>query len=198
MIAALVAFSLVPAASSAGKTAKLCKKFYSPFMVKDRGSYGNFLERVQNGYGIVEKSYVSGHLHSGIDLRGAEEEKIYSIGAGRVAAIWHEFPLTTIVIKHYLPDKKYVYSCYMHVEDIKVEVGEWVDAKTQLGRLFTEEERKSAQFRSSKLHIEIRRSIKDKGIASYSIMTSKELNKYCYDPVKFFRSVLKKKKSRLK
>jgi len=96
------------------------------------------------------------------------------------------------VIKHKLPNGTNIYSIYTHVEDIKVKIGDLVDEKTALARLFNQKELTDSDFGTlNHLHLEIRKSFEDGGRASYASMTLEALNKYCLDPMAFFRKRLK-------
>ena len=137
-------------------------------------------------------SFVKGHKHSGIDLKGKISEKVYSVGTGQVVDIHLSFPHLTLVLKHYLSDGSIIYSSYKHIEDIMVKTGDKVDENTHLARLFNEDELKRSKFGVTHLHFEIRKSIKDGGTASWTSMTMEELDKYCIDPMKFLKKRLEK------
>ena len=80
---------------------------------------------------------------------------------------------------------------YVHIEEIKVEVGEWVTEKTPLARLFTQNELNLADFGTANhLHFEIRKSIDDHGWASASSTNRDELDRFCLDPWEFFKKHL--------
>jgi murein DD-endopeptidase MepM/ murein hydrolase activator NlpD len=80
---------------------------------------------------------------------------------------------------------------YVHVEDIQVRVGDWVNENTHLARLFNAEELEQANFGTpNHLHLEIRKTLADKGRASYASMSMSALNMVCMDPLKFFKKNL--------
>lgn len=169
------------------------QEFYSPFNDTDRKSIQSIKGRVVGSYGEYRESYKPGHLHAGIDLEGSFSETIYAIGSGQVHLIFREFPHQSVIVKHQLADGHYLYSVYTHVEQVKVNVGDWVDEQTPLARLFNQDELKRANFGTpNHLHFEIRKSIADDGRASYASMTREELDKYCMDPMDFFRFYLEK------
>ena len=166
--------------------------FFSPFHDPDRKDFKRLRNRIIGAYGDFRSSYQPGHLHAGIDLAGDFEERVFSIGWGRVVHIFRQFPHKTIVIEHHLPDGTSVYSVYTHVEEMQVEKGDWVDSETHLARLFDREELEKANFGTpNHLHLEIRKSYEDEGRASYSSMTREELDRFCIDPLVFFRNQLK-------
>ncbi len=174
------------------KLIQICEGFFSPFDGPDRKSFSKLQKRVIAVYGEYRRSYRPGHHHAGIDLKGGFNETVHAIGCGRVFQIFRTFPHKTIIIKHYLQDRKFLYSVYTHVEDIQVKKGDWVSAKAVLARLFNEDELKSADFGiQNHLHIEIRKSFADRGRGSYASMSMRELNRYCTDPLKFFKNHLK-------
>jgi murein DD-endopeptidase MepM/ murein hydrolase activator NlpD len=170
----------------------ICKEFHSPFNDSDRKSLGSIKRRLVGSYGEYRKSYKPGHLHAGIDLEGSFNETIHAIGSGQVHLIFRDFPHRTVIVKHYLPDGGLLFSVYTHVEQVKVKIGDWVDEHTHLARLFNEDELKWANFGTQNhLHLEIRKSMDDEGRASYASMSSQELNKFCMDPIEFFKAHLK-------
>ena len=168
-------------------------EFHSPFNDPNRKSLQAIQRRVVGSYGEYRKSYKPGHLHAGIDLEGSFSETIYAIGRGQVHLIFREFPHQSVIVKHQLPEGDLLYSVYTHVEHVEVDVGDWVDENTHLARLFNQDELKRANFGTpNHLHFEIRKSMADNGRASYASMTRKELDKFCMDPVEFFRIYLTK------
>jgi murein DD-endopeptidase MepM/ murein hydrolase activator NlpD len=170
----------------------ICKDFYSPFEEPDRKSLKALKRRLAGFYGDYRKSYKPGHLHAGIDLKGAFDESIYAIGRGHVHLIFREHPHRSIVVKHLLPDGSLLYSVYTHVQDVRVQVGHWVSKDTPLARLFNKTELTQANFGTpNHLHLEIRKSFADRGRASYSSMTLDDLNTFCKDPLEFFKNYLK-------
>lgn len=170
----------------------ICQEFYSPFNDSDRKSFASIERRLVGSYGEYRKSYKPGHLHAGIDLEGSFGETVYAIGRGQVFMVFREFPHKTMIVKHQLPEGNHLFSVYTHVEEVKVGVGDWVDEQTSLARLFTEYELERANFGTpNHLHLEIRKSIHDGGRASYASMSRQELNKFCMDPMEFFKAHLK-------
>ncbi|UCE40288.1 MAG: M23 family metallopeptidase [Candidatus Aminicenantes bacterium] len=169
----------------------ICKAFYSPFNDSDRKSFTSITHRLVGTYGEYRKSYKPGHLHAGIDLEGSFGETVFAIGRGHVHLIFRDFPHLTVIVKHQLPDGEPLFSVYTHVEQVKVNVGDWVDERSSLARLFNEDELSRANFGTpNHLHFEIRKSIADEGRASYASMTTDELNKFCMDPMEFFQVFL--------
>jgi len=170
----------------------ICEEFFSPFPEPDRKNFRMLKNRIVGVYGEFRRSYRPGHHHAGLDLEGWFNETVYSIGRGRVVRIFRTSPHQTIIIKHYLPDEKFLYSVYTHVEGIRVKIGDWVDENTALARLFNQTELEAADFGTpNHLHLEIRKSFADRGRASYASMSMEELNRFCTDPEKFFRTHLR-------
>ncbi len=173
-------------------TSRVCDEFFSPFNETDRQKLSLIEQRITGIYGEFRRSYKPGHHHAGLDLRGEFNEKVYAIGFGWVVQIFRQFPHRSVVIEHHLPDGNILYSMYVHVEDIQVRIGDWVDAHTHLARLFNEEELERADFSTANhLHLEIRKTLADRGRASYASMSMSELNKACMNPLKFFKDHLK-------
>lgn len=167
------------------------KEFYSPFNDPDRKSFESIKRRLIGSYGEYRKSYKPGHLHAGIDLKGSFNEIIYAIGCGQIHLIFRDFPHQTVIVKHHLKAGGLLFSVYTHIEQVKVSIGEWVDERTPLARLFNEDELNQANFGTpNHLHLEIRKSVADEGRASYTSMTRQNLNKFCKDPIEFFKTYL--------
>ena len=167
------------------------QEFHSPFNDSDRKNFASIKHRLVGTYGEYRTSYKPGHLHAGIDLEGSFGETVYAIGRGQVHLIFRDFPHQTVIVKHQLPDGNPLFSVYTHVEQVKVDVGDWVDERSPLARLFNEDELKRANFGTpNHLHLEIRISMADEGRASYASMTMDELNTFCMDPREFFKTHL--------
>lgn len=172
-------------------THRVCDDFFSPFHETDRKNLNLVEMRITGIYGEYRRSYKPGHFHAGLDLKGDFNEKVYALGFGWVVQIFRQFPQRSVVIEHHLPDGGILYSMYVHVEDIHVRVGDWVDENTLLARLFSEEELERANFGTANhLHLEIRKTLADRGRASYASMSMAELNRVCMDPLKFFKKHL--------
>jgi murein DD-endopeptidase MepM/ murein hydrolase activator NlpD len=170
----------------------ICRDFYSPFDEPNRKSLKALERRLTGSYAEYRRSYKPGHLHAGIDLKGAFDENVYAVGRGQVHLIFREFPHQSVVVKHLLSDGSLLYSVYTHVQDIRVRVGQLVNKDTPLARLFNKTELTLANFGTQNhLHLEIRKSFADRGRASYSSMTLDELSTFCVDPFEFFKGYLK-------
>lgn len=144
--------------------------------------------RITGVYGEYRRSYKPGHFHAGLDLEGEFDESVYAIGFGWVVQIFRQYPHRSVVVEHHLPDGNIVYSMYVHVEDIQVRVGDWVDENFPLARLFNEEELERADFGTpNHLHLEIRKTLADRGRASYVSMSLADLNSVCIDPLNLFK-----------
>lgn len=169
-------------------------KFSVPFGGDRRGDYSELRNRIIGKYGDDRISYVRGHKHSGIDIKGDFSETVYSIGEGEVIGIFRNFPHKTIYIRHSIGLNIPIFSVYMHVEDVRVHVGELVTKKTPIARIFNREELKAANFGTPPhLHFEIRHNISDNGEATFKSMSIRDLNNYCMDPLEFFKKILKKR-----
>jgi len=168
-----------------------CYEFFSPFSESDRQSFPLIKKRVVGVYGEYRRSYKPGHHHAGLDLWGAFNETVYPIGYGWVVRVFREFPHRSVVVEHHLTDGDVLYSMYVHIEDIKVKVGDWVNERTALARVFNKKELEDAKFNTpNHLHLEIRKSLADRGRASYASMSIKALNRVCVDPLQFFKKAL--------
>ncbi len=181
LAAAVVVTSGAPAPSD---------RFFTPYRDARRESFESIRARTISFFGDPRVTYVRGHKHSGIDLKGKFEEPVYAIGKGKVVDIHLAFPHLTVVVEHRLPDGSSVWSSYKHVEALKVKVGDAVDQETVIGRLFNRDEHKRSGFPEPHMHFEIRRSIADGGAASWTTMTKEALNDCCVDPTLFFKEHL--------
>ena len=169
------------------------QKYFLPFGHGRSTDLNILKKRITGRYGDYRKSYVPGHMHAGIDLKGDFNEPVYSIGKGTVTHILRDFPHKTIYIRHNDSRGKPFYSAYVHVEDIKIQVGDRVTKDTPIARIFNEEELRASDFGTPPhLHLEIRHNISDNGAASYKSMSVSELNKYCIDPLVFFEKLKQK------
>jgi len=167
-----------------------CYEFFSPFSESDRQSFPLIKKRVVGVYGEYRRSYKPGHHHAGLDLWGAFNETVYPIGYGWVVRVFREFPHRSVVVEHHLSDGDVLYSMYVHIEDIKVKVGDWVDERTAMARVFNQKELDDAKFNTpNHLHLEIRKSLADRGRASYASMSMRILNRVCLDPLQFFKKL---------
>jgi murein DD-endopeptidase MepM/ murein hydrolase activator NlpD len=171
---------------------RICSEIYSPFHEFNRNYYESIQQRIVGLYGDYRSSPIAGHKHAGIDLKGDFSEFVFPVGKGQVVLIFRRFPHRTVVIKHWFSSSEWFYSFYVHVEDVQVKIGEWVNENTVLARLFTKEELDWSDFGTlNHLHLEIRNSIEDEGRASWQSMTMDELNQYCMDPLRFFQEYMR-------
>jgi len=162
--------------------------YFSPVGNDRLHHFKDLTDRIIGRYGDYRKSSIRGHKHSGIDIKGNFNEPVYSIGKGVVTCIFRYFPNKTIYIRHQDVRGTTFYSVYIHVEDIRVHIGEKVTENTIIGRLFNPKELGRSNFGTPPhLHFEIRHNTVDKGNATFTCMTIRELNNYCMDPIMFFR-----------
>ena len=164
--------------------------FYLPYKDPDRRSIAYLRSRVIGRYGDARSSVKRGHKHAGVDLKGSFEEKIYPIGKGVVLFVSDKAHNSTVIIRHDLPRKPSIYSKYVHLKDTGVSVGQVVDESIAIGRLFNKGELKASGYKTTHLHLEIRRNYEDKGKASSYSMSMKELGRHCFDPLAFFEEHL--------
>jgi len=170
----------------------ICRRFYTPFADSTRLQYAAITDRLISRYGDYRSSAIKGHRHAGIDLHGKYSEPVYAVGAGTVEGIYGGFPNRVLVIKHYLATADSVYSAYTHIEEVRVQPGDYVDQDTCLGRIFNAEELQRSNFNCAcHLHLEIRKSTADKGRASWQSLTMAALDKYCLDPEEFLPQYMK-------
>ena len=166
---------------------RACDRLYSPFGGKRRGEVAALHGRLRSRFGDYRSSYVKGHRHAGIDLRGRWSEPVYPICRGVVVSIAYAFPHQTVYVMHELPDGTTFFSAYKHVEDPRVSFGDWVEADTPIARLFDRAELRAAKFGGAPnhVHLEIRKTLSDEGMASFTSMSRAELLEVLYDPLEF-------------
>ena len=179
-------FSAIPGRASSNALQEVYLPFHDSL---DFTKYSSMKNRLLDGYGAYRRA---GHMHAGLDIKGKYDEKVYSIGDGTVAAIYDEFPYRTVLIEHVLVGGEKIYSGYIHLEDIEVGVGQTVDHKTAIGRLFSKSEHKKSKFYKNHLHFEIRKTMERYRGISIKCKTMEELNRYFYDPSVFLREHMKK------
>ncbi len=167
-----------------------CATVHTPFQDADRRSFAAIRRRKRSGFGAHRVSFIRGHKHSGLDLRGRYQEPVFAICEGLVRDVHLGFPHRTVVVEHRGKDGRRIFSSYKHIEEITVRVGDRVDAQRRLGRLFTRAERVSARF-DQHLHFEIRKRFDDEGEASWSTMSLRTLRRIFEDPERFFRRRLR-------
>ena len=167
------------------------QRYFAPLGNERRADYHNLKNRIIGLYGENRNSYVQGHKHSGIDIKGCFNETVHPIGNGIVIDIFRDFPHKTIYIQHHKSEDILFYSVYIHVEDIQVNVGDYVSENSPIARIFNNEELALADFgKPPHLHFEIRHNIDDRGEATFKSMNITDLNEYCIDPLKFFEKSL--------
>lgn len=159
--------------------------FYSPFRDRTGYQFKYYKDRIISKYGVHRSSEVYGHKHAGIDIQGEYLQDVFAIGKGKVINIFREYPNKTIFIRHVVNGGDPVYSVYIHVENVSVNIGDEVTENTVLGRIFNKDELFRSEFHTPPhLHLEIRHNVEDNGEATFSCMTKEELDRYCLDPLK--------------
>lgn len=173
--------------------ARACDRVFAPFDGKYRHRMAAVRRRIRSRFGDYRSSYVKGHRHAGVDLRGRWREPVYPICRGVVVAVAYGFPHKTVYVMHERSDGSTFFSAYKHVEDVKVGFGQWVEADTPIARLFTQEELRAAKFGKAPnhLHLEIRKTLADEGMASFTSMSKKELLEVLYDPLTFMAPLMR-------
>ncbi len=185
--AILISLILIPLTIKSGNYPKL----YSPFHSGGTEEIISCKMNVISFYGDFRYSEIRGHRHSGIDIEGNYGEKIFPITEGKIIKISSEFPHKAVYILHLFDTLEFI-SVYMHVEDIKVRNGDYVNETIEIGRIFNNEELSISAFCTPPhLHFEIRRNLNDNGEATFACMTINELNKHFIDPITFIREGLK-------
>lgn len=160
----------------------------SPFEGEQRVSFQALQQRVVMPYGVwTKEEFPYHHRHAGIDLRALPDEPVYAVSPGEVVRVSYKSP-KTIIVKHEPPQQKPFYAVYGNIKDAQVNAGDRVETATQLGRVAASSNDVHIQGKNSAfLHLEIRHSIQDGLAASFSSKTREQLDRYCYEPMKFFQ-----------
>ncbi len=163
-----------------------------PFATRDRTDPATV--RVVSTYAAPRLSYLRGHLHSGIDLvprsSATPGPTVFPLAAGRVCSIHLDHPHRTLVVVHRLPDGSLLYTSYKHLQEIHVANGQEVGADTALARLYTRAEALAQGGSYDHLHLEVRRSFDDYGVASWASMSRAELDARFLDPLLFLQRMV--------
>lgn len=173
------------------KTPPETESWHSPFADSDRRSLSALKKRIVSSFGEYRSSIKRGHKHAGTDFKGTFEEPVFPIGSGLVLFVSDRPFNSTVIIQHITPHNDTLFSKYVHVEKIRLEPGQLVTPSDTLGRIFSKQEFIQSRFSHPHLHLEIRKTYRDKGRASSYSMTMKELEKYCIDPLLFFTEIHK-------
>lgn len=185
-LAVLVVVLASALAARAEEPLPACETIHSPFADPDRRALPPLKRRVQSPFGANRVSWVKGHKHAGVDLGGSHGEPVFAVCAGRVALFFQAFPHRTVFVEHRAPDGSTFFTGYKHVEEAEVVLGQRVDERTRIGRLFTADEQAQVPWRNTHLHFELRRSIEDEGWASARSMSLDALARFCLDPMPWF------------
>jgi murein DD-endopeptidase MepM/ murein hydrolase activator NlpD len=165
-----------------------------PFDVPDRTSVKGY--KLVSTYGSPRLSVVRGHVHTATDMAPAPKPNgpvyVYAMAPGVVVSIHLGAPHLTVVVKHKLADGSTLFTSYKHLHDATVQIGQTVDADTRVGRLFTRQETKALGGDYDHLHLEIRKSFDDYGVASWASMNRAEADKRFLDPAAFLAAHLGK------
>ncbi|MCP5048746.1 MAG: peptidoglycan DD-metalloendopeptidase family protein [bacterium] len=172
------------------------KEWKVPFKTIDRKDVKTI--GVVSTFAAKRLSYIRGHFHTGLDMVPKKRRErsafiyVYPIAPGVVCSIHLGAPHTTVVVKHKLPNGKTIFSSYKHLGERYVETGQQLTADSRIGRLYTRAEAKKLGGNYHHLHMEIRKSFDDYGVASWATMTREDLNLRFHDPLKFMKENVSK------
>lgn len=160
-----------------------------PFKTSDRQNIKTIA--VVSEFGAKRLSYIKGHFHTGLDMiprkRTNGYTNVFAMAPGTVCSIHLDHPHKTVVIKHKLPGSETVYTSYKHLQEIYLHTGQDVDADTKIGRLYTGAEARRLGGNYHHLHLEIRKSFDDYGVASWATTKASDLSKRFYNPYTFMK-----------
>jgi len=150
-----------------------------------------------------DRSNVPGHLHTGIDIKRPNNnynyEPIFSVANGFVLSKRDDGPYAQLIIEHNNNGKKF-WTVYEHIAGISVSLNESVDTKNPIGRFMSIEELNKHGWQFDHFHFEVLKTkpyrliwdseLPERVFNSYSLIcfTTKDLNKYFYNPLNFLKS----------
>ncbi len=183
------------------------QNYFLPVQVPDRHSV-HYIRLTKIGkFGLLRKARpaVPAHYHTGIDLMrpsgNYENEPIFPFTKGIVISKRSDGPYAQLILEHDTGAEK-IWSVYEHIAGIKVELGDWVDSQTPIARFMNRDDLNRYGWQFDHFHFEILKiePIKLKAtkskpyrfFGSYSLKCYKyeDLEKYFFNPVKFFEQYL--------
>lgn len=111
-------------------------------------------------FGIERKAriHVPAHLHTGIDIKRPNKNynhaRIYPIARGRIISKREDGPYAQLIIEHSTEDGVY-WTLYEHIAEIRVNLGDEVDANTEIARFFNREELGQHGWQFDHFHFEV-------------------------------------------
>ena len=135
------------------------------------------------------------HLHTGIDMFNmGPGEKVYAAAAGQVVSIYAREPHRAVMIQHQLKSGKTIYTVYVHITNVKVEIGDWVSTDTVIACLMNKKQLLKYGDDFNHLHFEVLKYPRENEsgkIFSYSTRcrTKQEVEKYFLNPINFLEKV---------
>ena len=167
--------------------------WYLPFDVSNRKDPKQI--KVVSIFGDHRDSYLKGHVHTAIDINPLKPKSklvsVYPMAKGIVCSVHLGENQRTVVLKHKLPDGKFIFTSYKHLKEVYVNQGQQVDENVKIARLFTPAESKKYGGDYHHLHLEIRKSFDDYGCASWLTMNKKQLDLRFFNPLVFIKENLK-------
>ena len=131
------------------------------------------------------------HLHTGVDLvnRGPGEE-VFPAATGKVVSIYAKEPNRGVMIEHQLLTGETVWTVYVHVTKIMINLGEVVSCDSIIAHLMNADQLNKYGWEYNHLHFEVLkkpRIARDGKYLSYSTKcrTTKEVKRHFYDPIEF-------------
>lgn len=173
--------------------AAVATTWYLPFDVANRKDPKQL--KVVSIFGDHRDSYLKGHVHTAIDINPLKPKSklvnVYPMAKGIVCSVHLGENQRTVVLKHKLPDGKFIFTSYKHLKEVYVNQGQQVDENVKIARLFTPAESKKYGGDYHHLHLEIRKSFDDYGCASWLTMNKKQLDLRFFNPLVFIKENLK-------
>ncbi len=154
-------------------------------------------------FGLKRKARpdVPAHYHTGIDIKrpgnNYNSESIFPMAEGKVISKRTDGPYANIIIEHTINGNK-IWTLYEHIAGIRVNVADMVNPLTPIARFMNREELNRYGWQFDHFHFEILKvqpikiqptaKTPERFFNAYSLVCYRldDLNRYYYDPIKFF------------
>lgn len=172
---------------------RVAREWLTPLDTGKRKDWDSLLLFRKGGF-LAERvayAHLQAHVHTGVDLqnrtRGGPGEPVYAAARGKVYNVKIQAQGTRVTLQHLLPNGELVYTSYIHVAEVRVKEGQWVDTDTVLARRFNRAELKQYGAFYNHLHYQVH---KNEFVPEHTIQTNTavQANERFYDPKFIFYS----------
>lgn len=185
----------------------------SPFLLPVQVGNRNDVSKIQltkiGQFGLMRKARpkVPAHYHTGIDIcrpgSNYESEPVFPMAKGIVISKRTDGPYANLILEHEINGVQ-LWSLYEHIAGIKVDIGDAVSPENAIAFFMNKQELDKYGWQFDHFHFEVLK-VKPQKVKptkknpghlynSYSLVcySIKDLEKYYFDPIKYFSSNLKK------